>query len=225
MRRLRIALLMLGLVSLPMIATPAYATVHAQASPTANQLLAKASSCSVVSQGRYRTVGNATSATVDICGSGSAYFWKADMDIDCDGVSTSNCNSRTDPWYQPQTAYRTSKGGYFQSDATHFFVIPASSSRFSYSSAGIRPGTVAAVIYRGAVVYAVFADVGPSNVIGEASYATARDLGINPDPRYGGVESGVTYIIFKGNVPSPVEDNGAITAKGAAAANAWLNGD
>ena len=101
-------------------------------------------------------------------------------------------------------------------------MIPLPSSRFSYSAAGIKPGTVAAVIYHDRIVYAVFADEGPNDIIGEASYATARELGIDPDPESGGTDSGVTYIVFRGNVPSPVEDNAAITAKGRAAAAAWL---
>ena len=88
---------------------------------------------------------------------------------------------------------------------------------------GIKPGTVAAIIYNNKVTYAVFADEGPQSIIGEASYATATALGINHDPKNGGVDSGVTYIILKGNVPSPVEDNNAITAKGQTAAAAWLN--
>ena len=102
-------------------------------------------------------------------------------------------------------------------------MIPLPSSRFSYKSNGIKPGSVAAVIFNNKVVYAVFADEGPNAIIGEASYATAKALGINPDPSNGGVDSGVTYIVFPGQVPSPVENNTAIDAKGAAAANAWVN--
>ena len=71
---------------------------------------------------------------------------------------------------------------------------------------------------------AVFADEGPSNIIGEASFATAKALGINPDPSNGGVDSGVTYIVFPKKVPSPVESNSAIDSAGAAAANAFVNG-
>jgi Fungal chitosanase of glycosyl hydrolase group 75 len=222
-RRLRLALLTLGVLSLPLIAATAHAAVTPQAAPTAAQLLAKTKSCSVASKGKYKT-DDETSATINICKSGSAFFWKADMDIDCDGVSTSHCNHNTDPWYQGQTSFQTSKGKSFQADKTHYYVIPLPSSRFSYKSAGIKPGTVAAVIYNNKVVYAVFADEGPSSIIGEASYATASALGINPNPANGGTDSGVTYIVFKGNVPNPVEDNNTITSKGRSAASAWLNG-
>jgi hypothetical protein len=50
---------------------------------------------------------------------------------------------------------------------------------------------VAAIIYNNKVVYAVFADERPNNIIGEASYATARALGIDSNPETGGVDSGV----------------------------------
>ncbi len=39
-------------------------------------------------------------------------------------------------------------------------------------------------------------DTGPDEIIGEASYATAKALGIDPDPETGGTDSGVTYIVF-----------------------------
>ena len=53
---------------------------------------------------------------------------------------------------------------------------------------------MAAVIFNGKIQYAVFGDTGPTDIIGEASYACAQKLGINPDPKNGGVGSGVTYI-------------------------------
>jgi hypothetical protein len=226
MRRFTLALLGAGTVALAALAIPAAnaavtPAAAAAAAPTASQLLAKAAGCAVVSKGKYKT-DDETSATINICKQGSAYIWKADMDVDCDGVSSSVCNSSTDPWYQGQTSFTTSKGKSFTASTTHYYVIPLPSSKFSYTSAGIKPGTVAAIVYNGKVLYAVFADEGPSGIIGEASYATARDLGIDPNPASGGTDSGVTFIVFKGNVPSPVETNSVITAKGQAAAAAWL---
>src|SRR3954451_16655531 len=208
----------LGLVPAILTASPAQA-----AGPSAAQLLAKVSSCSVVSHGKYAT-DDGESSTVNICKQGSAFFWKADMDVDCDGVRTSKCNEDTDPWYQDETSFETPKGRPFQADSTHYFVIPLPSSRFNYQSSGIKPGSVAAIIYHNKVVYAVFADEGPNNIIGEASYATAKALGINPDPENGGTDSGVTYIVFPGKVPSTIESNSAIESKGMAAANACVKG-
>jgi Fungal chitosanase of glycosyl hydrolase group 75 len=218
-RKLKAAIVAVGLLSTALLATPALAA----SGPSASQLLAKVTSCSVVSHGKYAT-DDGESSTVNICKQGSAFFWKADMDIDCDGVHTSNCNEDTDPWYQDQTSFETSEGRPFQADSTHYFVIPLPSSRFSYSSNGITPGSVAAIIYSNKVVYAVFADEGPNNIIGEASYATARALGIDSNPETGGAGSGVTYIVFPGKVPSPIESNSAIDSKGIAAANTFVNG-
>jgi hypothetical protein len=98
-RRMRLALLTLGVLSLLLIAATAHASVNAQAAPTASQLLAKTKACTVASKSKYKT-DDETSATINICRSGSAYFWKADMDIDCDGISTSNCNRSKDPCEQ-----------------------------------------------------------------------------------------------------------------------------
>ncbi|OLB67162.1 MAG: hypothetical protein AUI10_00830 [Actinobacteria bacterium 13_2_20CM_2_72_6] len=224
-RKLRLAILVAGLAVASIATVPAIAATTAKpaaAGPSASQLLARVSKgCTKVSKGNYKS-DDETSANISICKAGSAFVWKADMDIDCDGVTTKNCNKNTDCCYQNQTSFETSKGKPFQADSTHYFVIPLPSSRFSYTKSGIKPGTTAAVIFNGKVVYAVFADEGPNNIIGEASYATARDLGIDPNPKSGGVDSGVTYIVFPNSVPSPVESNSAINAKGSAAANAFV---
>jgi hypothetical protein len=203
-------------------AAPARAAAPA-AGPTASQLLAKAANCTPASNGEYAT-DDGEPPTVEICSNGSAYTWTSDMDIDCDGVTTSHCNSSTDPWYQDQTSFQTSTGNWFTSDVTRYFVIPLPSSRFSYQNAGITPGSVAAVVYNGKVAYAVFADEGPSTIIGEGSYALATALGIDPDPDTGGTDGPVTFIVFPGHVPSPVENNSAIDATGSAAATTWLGG-
>ena len=213
-----------GLAGLAALAATFVSTTPALAAsgPSAAALLAKVKTCSVVSHGKYAT-DDGESSTISICKSGSAYFWKADMDIDCDGVSTSHCNSSTDPWYQNQTSFETSKGKPFQADSTHYYVIPLPSSRFSYKSAGIKPGSVAAVIYNGKVVYAVFADEGPTNIIGEASYATAKGLGINPDPAVGGADTGVTYIVFQAANPNKIEDTAATKTTGQQFARNFIN--
>jgi hypothetical protein len=125
----------------------------------------------------------------------AATTWTADMDIDCDGAQTTNCNLARDPWYQNQTSCC---GGSVAAENTPYFVIPIGSPANS-SSRGIAFGQVAAIIYKNQVVYAMFADeCGVSTVIGEASYATANLLGIDPDPQYGGTNGPVTYIVFTG---------------------------
>ena len=64
------------------------------------------------------------------------------------------------------------------------------------------------------VEYGVFGDEGPKAIIGEASYAMAVKLGIDPDPSTGGTDSGVTYIAFTGPgavVPKIEDHQGAVT--------------
>lgn len=173
---------------------------------TAAQLLAKVQSCSQISNGKYRT-DEETSATIPVCGANGAVFWKADMDIDCDGQVTSRCNGDTDPWFQDDTAFHQSDGKPLIADKLPYVVVPSTSSIWNYSQAGIKGGGVVAVIYNNKVEYAVVGDTGPTKIIGEASYATANALGIDPDPETGGTDSGVTYILFKNSSVSPIENH------------------
>jgi hypothetical protein len=188
---------------------------------TAGQLLAGVRDCAPVSDGRY-AMAEGGRAHVPVCRTGSAYFWTSDMAIDCDGEVTDQCNGDTDSTFSEGTNFLTSTGDYFTADTTHYFVIPLPSDRFDYRNAGIKPGNVGAVIYDNKLVYAVFADLGPRNIIGEASYATADDLGVETDPSIGGTAGPVTFIVFPGVVPDPVEDNSVIDRVGEAAARSFL---
>ncbi|MFJ6573483.1 glycoside hydrolase family 75 protein [Streptomyces sp. NPDC091292] len=188
---------------------------------TAAQLLAKVQSCIQLSNGKYRT-DEETSATIPVCGKNGAVFWKADMDIDCDGQPTSKCNSSTDPWFQDDTAFHQSNGKPLNAETLPYVVVPSSSSIWNYSSAGIKGGGVVAVVYNNQVQYAVVGDTGPSQIIGEASYATAKALGIDPDPATGGADSGVTYILFKNSQVSPIESHSAAVTLGNSLAQQFL---
>ena len=180
---------------------------------TAAQLLAKVQGCSQISNGKYRT-DDETSATIPVCGANGAVFWKADMDIDCDGQVTSRCNGDTDPWFQDDTAFHQSDGKPLIADKLPYVVVPSTSSIWNYSQAGIKGGGVVAVIYNNKVEYAVVGDTGPTKIIGEASYATANALGIDPDPENGGTDSGVTYILFKNSSVSPIENHAKAVSVG-----------
>src|SRR5258708_6632548 len=73
--------------------------------PTAAQLLAVTQTCNQASNGLYKFNSDpATPANVPICSLTGAYFWTADMDVDCDGQTTPECNINTDPAYQNQTS-------------------------------------------------------------------------------------------------------------------------
>jgi hypothetical protein len=184
-----------------------------EGSVSAADLLDKVRDCTPVSRGRYRTDGGAN-ASVPVCGTGGAVFWKADMDIDCDGRPGSHCNHRTDPYFSTATAYSQSDGRSLDAEHLPYIVVPAPSGTWDHRAHDIRGGSVAAVVYRDRVQYAVVGDVGPADVIGEASYATAKSLGIRPDPLGGGTDSGVTYIVFKDSRVTPIEDHDAAVSTG-----------
>jgi len=67
--------------------------------------------------------------------------------------------------------------------------------------AGAGMGDFAAVMNRknGSVAFAIVADQGPRNRIGEGSIALAKALGINSNARVGGVAGGIVYIVFSGS--------------------------
>lgn len=191
---------------------------------SAADLLARVRDCTPVSQGRYRT-DHDTPATVPVCGTGGVVFWKADLDIDCDGRPGRYCNARTDPLYAPGTAFQQSDGRDLSAETLPYVVVPAPSDIWDHRRDGVRGGSVAAVVHGDRVQYAVVGDVGPDDIIGEASYATAVGLGIRPDPHGGGTPSGVTYIVFKDSEVKPIQDRAAAVATGERLARLFVRGD
>lgn len=185
--------------------------------PSAADLTKLTKTCAQVSNGFYKAKDDSSSATVAICKLTGAFFWVADMDVDCDGKMTTQCNKTADPDYQDETSTTDSMGDPLDAASLPYVVIPLPDSKFSYKAQGIKLGDVVAVIYNGQVAYGVFGDEGPTDIIGEASYAMAKSLGIDPDPKTGGADCcGVTYIVFPGSgaVVSPIEDHAKATALG-----------
>ncbi len=192
---------------------------------TADALLAKLASCTTKASTAPYAKDSGGSSTIDICKLTGAVFFKADMDIDCDGKSSAVCNKTADAAYQSQTAAVDSKGNALDAATLPYIVVPGVSSRWSYKNAGITMGTVGAVIYNGKIEYGIIGDIGPTSIVGEASYAMAKSLGINANPSIGGVDSGVTYVIFTGagSKVSKNEDHAEAAAIGAARAQQLLD--
>jgi hypothetical protein len=155
----------------------------------------------------------------------NAVFWKADMDIDCDGKETTACNLSTDPAFQNQTSASDSNGDALDASTLPFVVIPLPSTRFDSRNHDIKLGQIAMVIYDGRYEFGVFGDEGPATIIGEASYAMAEKLGIPSNPSTGGVDSGVTYIVFTGStgVVTKLVDHDEATRIGEARARQLLS--
>lgn len=81
---------------------------------------------------------------------------------------------------------------YVDSESISFIVLPGG------LGLGQKLGDFAVVINpaTGAYEYAVYADSGPSNKIGEGSIALAKTLGVPSSPKNGGVSAGIIYIVF-----------------------------
>jgi hypothetical protein len=191
--------------------------------PTAAELLAKVTTCNQISNGRYRT-DSETAPTIPVCQKTGAVFWKADMDIDCDGIRTTQCNENTDCCFLPDTFCHSSANRPLNAAQLPYVVVPSPSSTWNYTNFQIGCGTPVAVIFNNQVIYAVVGDTGPTAIIGEASYATADSLGINPDPSNGGTDSGVTYIFFQGSQRvSPIENHNNATTLGQTLARRFVD--
>lgn len=190
----------------------------------AADLLARVRDCDPVSRGRYRSDAGAP-ADIPVCGTRDAVYWKADLDIDCDGRTGEHCNSATDPQYTPATAYTRSDGRPLDAERLPYVVVPGPSDNWDHRAHDIRGGSLAAVVHGDRVRYAVVGDIGPRDLIGEASYAAARSLGIPADPRSGGAASGVTYIVFRGSEIEPIDDRAAAEKTGERLARKFVGGD
>ncbi|MGC0407962.1 hypothetical protein RKD32_000834 [Streptomyces sp. SAI-195] len=190
----------------------------------AADLLAKVRDCAPVSRGRYRSDAGAP-ADIPVCGTRDAVYWKADLDVDCDGRPGDRCNARTDPHFTPATAYTESDGRPLDAERLPYVVVPGPSDTWDHREDDVRGGSLAALVHGDRVRYAVVGDVGPSELIGEASYAAARSLGIPADPEGGGVASDVTYIVFKGSEVEPIEDTAAAEKAGERLAQRFVDRD
>ena len=83
---------------------------------------------------------------------------------------------------------------YVNSETVPFIVLPIR------PSLGAKLGDLA-MVFRpstGDSSFAIYADVGPSNQVGEGSMALADNLQVNSDPKRGGVSGGIVTLLFKG---------------------------
>lgn len=159
---------------------------------------------------------------VDVFSKNGAVYFHGGMTIDCDGRPGSVCNAQTDPYYQAQTAFQQSDGQHLDAADLPFAVIPLASDTWDYRQHGIRGGDLVLMAYKDRFVCGVVGDLGPTYRIGEASNAAAVALGINGNPRSGGVGSGVTYVVFPGTKVSPIESKSEAVRLGALKGAAWI---
>jgi hypothetical protein len=86
---------------------------------------------------------------------------------------------------------------YVDASKIPYVVLPREVAR----QGGARLGDLAFVVNlrNGKNSAAIFADIGPSDTIGEGSIALAERLGVRSNPRRGGVTGGILYIYFPGS--------------------------
>jgi hypothetical protein len=82
---------------------------------------------------------------------------------------------------------------YVDSSAVPYISIPP-----ELKQMGVKLGDLCTVFYKDMFWGGIVSDIGPHKKFGEASICMAEKLGINSSPRHGGVDKGVTYLIFPG---------------------------
>ncbi|KAL2849213.1 fungal chitosanase of glycosyl hydrolase group 75-domain-containing protein [Aspergillus pseudoustus] len=139
---------------------------------------------------------------------GAAFVFKADMDIDCDGINY-QCDGNLDG--QPLTNW-----GALSAYEVPFIVIP---NRFLEANPTATSGNnVAAIICNGKMYYGILGDTNYNNpqVTGEASWLLSRTCFPEADlnGNRGHDEPDVTYILFAGDqavLPETAHDDKHIT--------------
>ncbi len=86
---------------------------------------------------------------------------------------------------------------YVDATSVSYIVLPRGFSR----QMGARLGDFAMVLNlrNGKYSAAIFADIGPSDYIGEGSMALAENLSVRSSPRRGGTSHGIVYLVFPGS--------------------------
>jgi len=86
----------------------------------------------------------------------------------------------------------TDPRAYVDASTIPFIVLP----RNEHLGGGL--GDIGAVVNfeNGKVAYVIAADIGPDNQLGEGSIALAKEIGVNANPKNGGVSSGIGYCFF-----------------------------
>lgn len=115
------------------------------------------------------------------------------------GQDAPAANLSTEGFYVSATTYENREFAtndphrYLDSEKVRYVVVPSS---FRRHVPGIVLGCKCLVTFNHQTVEAVVGDIGPD--FGEASIATADALGIQSDPRHGGIGFGVEYRFYPG---------------------------
>lgn len=139
------------------------------------------------------------------------FAYTSSMAIDTDGIDPDR-----DPDHQDETTWQDSSGAYLGAHHVPFYVLgddcwdrTSPCKHFYYPEHNIRGLQFALIFYKGKVIGSVFGDTQTGNSqttsdndsreLGEASVEAAVLLGIPSSGTTGGVDDGVTVVIFSGS--------------------------
>ena len=141
---------------------------------------------------------------------GGALYYDSLLDLDSDGSKF----AAADPTGQSGTSLTQPDGSPVDADTVPYIVLPG----HFYQQFNIRMGDIAAVMFNGLLEFAVFADVGPHNKIGEGSIALHRSLGhevvINGVFHDDAIDENVVTIVFPGSGNGTPQTPDAIRTQG-----------
>ena len=201
--------------SAPTAVTAAAAQTPASASYTAAQVLAgvKANSVKanqVNTKPHINTMTRAMNINVYQVASG-VYAYSSSLAVDDDGSDPDS-----DPDHQNQTTFQDSAGKQLAAHHVPFYVLgddcwdrKSPCPHFFYKEHNIKGRQFALMFYKSKCIGAIFGDTQTGNdqttsdndsrELGEASVKAASLLGINDSGTDGGVNNGVTVVIFSGS--------------------------
>lgn len=152
---------------------------------------------SYLHQSKMKTIATIQNTPIVEETDGRVHF-KADADIDCDGLGG---NPQHDRYFQPDTFYHHN-GKALTAETEAYIVVPPAIVR---NTKGVVMGCRARVTntLNGKVCEAVVGDLGPTKKVGELSVHAAELLGINANPNTGGEERFVILYELWPGVPAP----------------------
>ena len=149
---------------------------------------------------------------------GGQIYIDADMDIDADGSPRARTIDPCAGCGQPSTSFifpgiTSGQRRFANSETVNYVALPGNNPRAAdrfFRRMGLQLGDVVVVVFRDRIEYAIFADVGPRDKIGEGSIALSQSLGNDPfiTRRDGrriigrGIPADVIYIAFPGSTPA-----------------------
>src|SRR5256884_1970160 len=163
------------------------------------------------------------------------YAYPSSLAVDTDGS-----DHDPDPDHQGQTTFKDSNGKYLGAHHVPFYVLgddcwdrKSPCPHFFYKEHNIKGRQFALMFYKGKCIGSIFGDTQTGNnqttssndsrELGEASVKAAQLLGINGSGTEGGVDNGVTVVIFSGSSWVVNGTNSNLNANAQALVNKALN--